>query len=129
MKRNIQVICSFLAFLAGSFILSVVAGAWQNAQATYYYNAAPAGGGGSVTFVGVTNGTEESDGSQNVTRTLTAGNCVVIIAKWEDATGVGYSFSDTVSNTYTAVGTAANQGGNCYVNAWYAKNITGGTNV
>lgn len=100
---------------------------WRPPVAATNSLAAGGGGGGTITFVGVSNGTEESDGSQAVTRTITAGNLLVIAYKHEDSASVP-SISDSVGNTYTTV-VRTNVTGNSYCGISYAKNITGGASV
>jgi hypothetical protein len=87
----------------------------------------PAAGGGTLSFVGHTSGVEESDGSQDVARTITAGNLVVVAFKYEDSGSVP-SISDTLGNTWTTV-VRTNATANTYCGIAFAKNVTGGSDT
>ena len=49
---------------------------------------------------------------------------ILVFSHW-DSTAVTASVSDNGGNAYTALGPAVNIGSNNWVQAWYAKNITG----
>lgn len=70
-----------------------------------------------------------SDTTNGVQRaTVTAGNLLIVCAKWEDAAGKTLSVTNSSGDTFTVL-SQTNFAGNAFAQMAYAKNVTGGSNV
>ena len=74
------------------------------------------------------NNSATSIATGNFASSITAGNLIYVVASADSAATAFNTPTDTLGNTYTAIGNATESGTGTFAYHWYAKNVNGGTN-